>query len=107
MDEFGDVVKALRVFDLLIGYLDNVIAHAGEGGGALGIGETCRFAIVGGAALAFKDDAHAVGGAFDEDIGVAAGFVIQRTRGFAERDARVIGDVDAQTALIAGERDEN
>ena len=57
--------------------------------------------------MAFKDDAHAVGGAFDEDIGVAAGFVIQRTRGFAERDARVIGDVDAQTALIAGERDEN
>ena len=25
MDELGDVVKALRVFDLLIGYLDNVI----------------------------------------------------------------------------------
>mgnify|MGYP000847300126 FL=1 len=77
MDEFGDVVKALRVFDLLIGYLDNVIAHACEGGGALGIGETCGFAIVGGAALAFQDDAHAVGVALYEDIGVAAGFVIQ------------------------------
>ena len=77
MDELGDVVKALRVFDLLIGYLDNVIAHACEGGGALGIRETCGFATVGGTALAFQDDAHAVGGTFDEDIGVAAGFVIQ------------------------------
>lgn len=77
MNELGDVVKALRVFDLLIGYLDNVIAYAGEGGGALGIGETCGFAIVGGAALAFKDNAHAVGAAFYEDVSVAAGFVIQ------------------------------
>ena len=77
MNELGDVVKALRIFDLLIGYLDNVIAHAGEGGGALGIGEACGFAIVGGTALAFQDDAHAVGVALDEDIGVAAGFIIQ------------------------------
>lgn len=57
--------------------------------------------------MAFKDDAHAVGTAFYEDIGVAAGFVIQRTRGFAERDARVIGDVDAHAALVAGERDKH
>ena len=77
MDEFSDVVKALRVFDLLIGYLDNFIAHAGERGGALCIGETCDFAIVGGTALAFKDNAHAVGAAFYEDVSVAAGFVIQ------------------------------
>ena len=107
MDELGYVVEALLLLDLVIGNLDDVVAHACECGGALGIGEARGFAVVGGAALAFKDDAHAVGGAFDEDIGVAAGFVIQRTRGFAERDARVIGDVDAQTALIAGERDEN
>ena len=56
--------------------------------------------------MTFQNDAHAVGGAFDEDIGVTAGFVIQRTCSFAERDARVIGDVDAQAALVAGERDE-
>ena len=37
MDELSDVVKALCVFDLIVGDLDNVVAHACEGGGALGI----------------------------------------------------------------------
>ena len=95
MDEFGEVVKALLVFDLFVGYLDDIVAHARECGGALGIGETCGFAIVGGTALAFQDDAHAVGGALDEDVGVAAGFVVQRARGFTEWDAHVVCDMDA------------
>ena len=107
MDELGDAVKALRVFDLVVGDLDDVVAHARERGGALCIGETCGFAIVGGTALAFQDDAHAVGGALDEDVRVTAGFVIQRARGFTERDAHVVCDMDAQAALVAGERDEH
>ena len=107
MDEFGDVVKALRVFDLLIGYLDNVIAHACEGSGALGIGEACGFAVMSGAALAFQNDAHAIGGTFDEDIGVAAGFVIQRACSVAEWDAHVVCDADAHAAFVAGERDKH
>lgn len=77
MDELSYVVEALFLLDLVIGNLDDVVAHACECGGALGIGEACGFAVMGGAALAFKDDAHAVGAALYEDIGVAAGFVIQ------------------------------
>ena len=77
MNELGDVVKALLVLDLVVGNLYDIVAHAGERGGALGIGETCGFAVMGGAALAFQNDAHAVGVALYEDIGVAAGFVIQ------------------------------
>lgn len=107
MDELGYVVEALLLLDLVIGNLDDVVAHACECGGALGIGEARGFAVVGRAALAFQNDAHAVGGAFEEDIGVAAGFVIQRARGVAERDARVVGDLDALAALVAGERDKH
>lgn len=107
MDELGYVVEALLILNLAKGNLDDVVAHACERGGALGIGEARGFAVVGGAALAFKDDTHAVGGAFDEDIGVAAGFVIQRARGVAEWDAHVVCDVDAHAALVAGERDKH
>ena len=102
MDELGEVVKALCVFDLLIGYLDDVVAHARERGGALGIGEACGLAVMSRAALAFQDDACAIGVAFDKDIGVAAGFVIQRTRSLVERDADVVCDMDAQAAPVAG-----
>ena len=103
MDEFGKVAKAPFVLDLAIGNLDDVVAHACECGSALGIGETRSFAVMSGAALAFQNDAHAVGDTFDEDIGITAGFVIQRTCGFAERDACVIGDAYTQTAFVAGE----
>ena len=53
MDKLGYAVEALLVFDLVVGNLDNVVAHARECGSALGIGETCGFAVMGGAALAF------------------------------------------------------
>lgn len=103
MDELGYVVEALLILNLVIGKLDDVVAHACECGGALGIGEARGFAVMSGAALALQNDTHAVGETFDEDVGVTAGFVIQRTCGFAERDARVIGDVYAQAAFVAGE----
>lgn len=46
MNELGDVVKALLVLDLVVGNLYDIVAHAGERGGAFGIGEACGFAIV-------------------------------------------------------------
>ena len=101
------MVEALLILNLAIGNLDDIVAHACKCGGALGIGETRGFAVVGGAALAFQNDAHTVGAALDEDVGIAAGFVIQRACGFAERDAHIVGDIDAQAAFVAGERDEH
>ena len=49
MDELGYVVEALLILNLAKGNLDDVVAHACERGGALGIGEARGFAVVGGA----------------------------------------------------------
>lgn len=54
MDELGYVVEALLILNLVIGKLDDVVAHACECGGALGIGEARGFAVMSGAALAFR-----------------------------------------------------